>query len=361
MINRAGANLPLFHLETVPETAEHRMQKKIGVILLNLGGPEELSDVEPFLYNLFSDRDIIRLGPALLQKPLARLLARKRAPKSKKAYAQIGGGSPLNHITCQQAQSLQDALQAEGDFTVVTAMRYWQPRAAAAFKLLEGISELIALPLYPHYSSATTGSSLSDLKAAMAASAMNFHLHEILSWQAHPAYISCLSEHIRQGLGRFAHGEAQIVYSAHSLPASLIEQGDPYLSHLLETIKAVEAQTGKPGLLCFQSRSGPVRWLSPSTPETIRKLAASGCKNILMIPISFVSDHVETLYEINILYQQMARALGMRLEASESLNTAPAFISCLKDLVMKKVAEINRVCSVPQTRKEKGQGGRGPR
>ena len=128
----------------------------------------------------------------------------------------------------------------------------------------------------------------------------------------------------------------QIVYSAHSLPAAFIDRGDPYLEHLRKTIRGIEAQTCRRGLLCFQSRSGPVRWLSPSTPETIRNLAESGCKDILMVPISFVSDHVETLYEIDILYKEMARDLGMRLESAESLNTDPAFINCLKDIVLEK-------------------------
>ena len=326
----------------MPGSTQFRMQKKTGVILLNLGGPEKLEDVAPFLYNLFSDREIIRLGPALLQRPLAWLIARTRAPRSRKTYARIGGGSPLNRITSQQAQALQTALSAEGDFRVVTAMRYWHPRAAAALGKLaeEGISRIVALPLYPHYSCATTGSSLSDLKTAIAASDTRFHLQEITSWPDHPSYISCLSEHIRRGLVGFSGEQVQIVYSAHSLPAAFIDKGDPYLEHLQKTVQGIETETGSKGLLCFQSRSGPVRWLSPSTPETIQRLAQSGCKNILMVPISFVSDHVETLYEINVLYKQMAGDLGMRLESSESLNIDPAFINCLKDIVLKKLEEI---------------------
>jgi ferrochelatase len=318
------------------------MQKRIGVILLNLGGPETLSDVEPFLNNLFSDRDIIRLGPALLQKPLARLIARRRAPKSRAAYALIGGGSPLCRITRQQAQALQKALQPEGDFTVTTAMRYWHPRAGETLNemMSKGISDIIALPLYPHYSRATTGSSLTDLKTALAESSANITLHTIISWQEHPAYIDCLGERIIRGLKDFGGDDVQLIYSAHSLPVSLIEQGDPYLAHLRETIEAIEGQIKRTGLLCFQSRSGPVRWLSPSTEETIRKVAAAGCRNILMVPISFVSDHIETLYEINLLYRQMAGDLGVRLEATESLNTDPVFITCLKELVLQKAGEI---------------------
>jgi len=326
------------------------MQKeKTGVILLNLGGPEKLADVAPFLYNLFSDREIIRLGPALLQKPIAWLIARRRAPRSRDIYAGIGGGSPLTRITLQQGQALQKALRLEGDFSVVTAMRYWYPRADAALERLagEGITRIIALPLYPHYSCATTGSSLSDLRRAISASPTCFDLQEIASWADHPSYISCLSEHIRKGLSSFRGEQVQVVYSAHSLPASFVDQGDPYVAHLRRTIQGVEEQTGKQGILCFQSRSGPVRWLSPSTPETLIKLAGSGCRNILMVPISFVSDHVETLYEIDQLYKQMASDLGMRLISSESLNTDPAFINCLKNIVLQKTLEISGNPSTP--------------
>jgi len=316
--------------------------QKTGVILLNLGGPENLSDVAPFLYNLFSDRDIIQLGPAWLQKPLAWLIARRRAGVSKRNYARIGGGSPLTRITLSQEQALQQTLDNVGQFKVATAMRYWKPRAASALKKLSdiGISKIIALPLYPHYSSATTGSSLRELKREISASGYNFRLLEITSWPDHPLFIQCLAEYIQKGLADSSDPETAVVYSAHSLPAELVEHGDPYVEHLQKTIRAVEKKTGHKGLLCFQSRSGPVRWLTPSTPEILNQLAAQGCRNLLMVPISFVSDHVETLYEINILYKQKAKDLGMRLAPTRSLNTDPRFIQCLRDLVTKKAKEI---------------------
>jgi ferrochelatase len=315
--------------------------EQIGVILLNLGGPETLSDVAPFLFNLFSDRDIIRLGPAWLQRPLARLLAYRRAAKSRKNYALIGGGSPLTRITMSQQQALQKALDSHGAFKVVTGMRYWKPRVKSALQLLveQKIARIIALPLYPHYSSATTGSSLTELKNEIASSKAELRLLEITAWPDHPLYISCLSGYIQKGLAGLSGPETSLVYSAHSLPAELVEQGDPYVTHLQKTITAVESQTNHRGLLCFQSRSGPVRWLAPSTPDTLDKLAAQGCKNILMVPISFVSDHVETLYEINILYKQKAHDLGMRLAPTQSLNTDPVFIDCLCDLVVEKAKD----------------------
>lgn len=309
----------------------------IGVVLLNMGGPEKPEDVRPFLYNIFSDREIIRLGPPLLQKPLAWYIARKRAPKSAATYAQIGGGSPITRITRAQQQALQDRLDQEGDFTVVTAMRYWHPTTAEALDQLrdERIERLVALSLYPHFSCATSGSSIIDLKRCLLDQPVAGELIEIGSWPDHPGYISCLSEKVRKGLALFGSDPVEIVYSAHSLPVSFIEEGDPYVDHLQQTIAALEEITGKRGRICYQSRSGPVQWLSPSTPDTIRQLSEEGCTNILMVPISFVSDHVETLVEINIQYRELAAEYGIRLEPTESFNDDPAFIEALKDIVLR--------------------------
>lgn len=309
--------------------------KKIGVVLLNLGGPEKPADVEPFLYNLFSDRKIIRLGPAYLQKPIARLIAWRRAPKSRAAYRQIGGGSPLGRITSAQGRALEEALQKTGVFQAVVAMRYWQPSARQALAQLaaNGVDRIVALPLYPHYSKATTGSSLDDLHDAAASFSSAFAITAIREWPEQPRYIEALAAVIRDGLQRFPAGDVQVVYSAHSLPKKFIEEGDPYLDHIRRTISAVEGITGAAGRLCFQSRSGPVEWLAPSTPEMLEQLAAEGCRHILMVPVSFVSDHVETLYEIDILYREMAEKLGMNLRRSESLNTGPRFIAALREMV----------------------------
>ncbi len=311
-------------------------QNCTGVILLNMGGPDSLEDVQPFLYNLFSDREIIRLGPSFLQKPLAWFISSRRAPKSKKIYAKIGGSSPLKKITCEQATALRQELGSQSNLSVTVAMRYWQPTAATALEKLAGlgISRVLALPLYPHFSRATTGSSFADLRRAMEASPHHFQLKEIQAWPDHPLYIQCLSENIIKGLEKFGTEPVQIVFSAHSLPVSFINEGDPYLEHLQKTIRLVEENIQRKGLLCFQSRSGPVEWLSPSTSETIEKLAESDCRNILMVPISFVSDHVETLYEIDMLFREQAQRLGMRFESCDSLNTNPLFIQCLKELVL---------------------------
>lgn len=316
-------------------------EHKTGIILLNMGGPEKQQYVAPFLFNLFSDREIIRLGPSWLQRPLAWYIARKRAGKSRKAYALIGGGSPLKTLTLQQAACLQKALPAADNYIVSVAMRYWPPRAADAVShlLAQGVQDIVALSLYPHYSRATTGSSLAELKRVMALSCPDLPLKLISSWPDHPLYIEALVEGIDQGLQHFCGQDVHIVYSAHSLPVSYINEGDPYIDHLLLTIRAIEKKTGRSGRLCYQSRSGPVEWLSPSTPSMLRQLAAEGCKNILMIPISFVSDHIETLYEIDILYKNQAEELGMHLLSTASLNSHPTFIACLRDLVLHAVTQ----------------------
>lgn len=308
---------------------------RTGVVMLNMGGPDTLEDVRPFLFNLFCDREIIRLGPAFLQRPLAWLIARRRAPKSRANYAKIGGGSPLKAITLRQAAALQQVLSVEGDFLVTVAMRYWRPTAAEAIRTLlrQGVDQATLLPLYPHYSKATSGSSLLDFRRHLEKLAPDLPVTVISSWPTQPSYIHALADNIRKGLAACGSPDATIVYSAHSLPVSFIREGDPYVDHIRATIEAVEKVIGRKGRLCYQSRSGPVEWLSPSTQETLEQLAAEGCRSLFMVPISFVSDHIETLYEIDILFRKQARRLGMELHACDALNTHPLFIQALRELV----------------------------
>lgn len=306
-----------------------------GVVLLNMGGPDTLDDVRPFLFNLFCDREIIRLGPAFLQKSLAWLIAWRRAPKSMANYAKIGGGSPLKAITLQQAAALQQALSTKGDYFVTVAMRYWHPFADEAIQALvrRSVDRITLLPLYPHYSKATTGSSLGDVRRHLEKLAPELPTTVISSWPSQPSYILALADNIAKGLSACGDPEATIIYSAHSLPVSFIREGDPYVDHITATIEAIEKVLGRKGRLCYQSRSGPVEWLSPSTQETLDRLAEEGCRTLLMVPISFVSDHIETLYEINILFKEQANRLGMKLHTCDSLNTHPTFIQALCELV----------------------------
>lgn len=271
-----------------------------------------------------------------MQKPLAALIAKKRAPKSAKNYEKIGGGSPLKKITDEQAVALEKRLADDGNFMVRSCMRYWHPFAQEVLEKLlqEGVQELIALPLYPHYSIATSGSSFTDLEQTIKKRRLDVHLKKITSWPTQKHYVASLAAKIKEGMQYFPNQEVSLLYSAHSLPTRFIEEGDPYVDELKLTIAALEEQTAIKGHLCYQSRSGPVEWLGPSTPETIEKMAEQGQKNLLMVPLSFVSDHVETLYELDIEYRQLAEEKGMNYRVTSGLNTDPIFIDGLRQLVL---------------------------
>jgi protoporphyrin/coproporphyrin ferrochelatase len=316
------------------------MSAKTAVLLLQMGGPDSLDAVEPFLLNLFSDRDIIRIGPAFLQPLIARFIVKRRAPKVEQYYERIGGKSPLRELTEIQGRALEARLGPE--FCCFVAMRYWHPSTIEALATIkrEGISRIIALSLYPHYSRATTGSSINELKRVLGEAGTQFEVTYIDRFYDHPLYIEALAARIEEGLAGFAErDEVHLVFSAHSLPQSFIEQGDPYLSHITETVRLVmERFDGLAFHLAFQSRAGPVKWLEPSTEEVIQQLADGGCQDLLMVPLSFVSDHIETLYEIDIQYAEEARELGIEnFRRSPSLNDSPLFIDCLAELVRKNV------------------------
>lgn len=301
-----------------------------------MGGPDSLASVEPFLYNLFSDRDIIRIGPALLQPLIARFISRRRAKKVVEYYKQIGGKSPIRELTEQQAAELQTALGEE--YRCFVAMRYSQPDTGKALAAIarEGISTIIALSLYPHYSRATVGSSINELDRELKKTVAPLNCSSIKQFYDHPAYIAALAEKVERGLSGFPNGNTvQLVFSAHGLPQSFIDSGDPYLEHIQTTVRLVmEKFGGVSHHLAFQSRAGPVKWLEPSTEAKIAELAAAGCTQLLMVPLSFVSDHIETLYEIDIQYKEEAAALGITdFRRTEALNSSPAFIACLAQLV----------------------------
>lgn len=315
--------------------------KKIAVVLLNMGGPDSLDAVEPFLCNLFSDRDIIRLPcPAFLQPYIAKIIASKRAPKSRKYYEMIGGKTPLTGITERQGEKLAEVLSQAGvPAECFVAMRYWHPFASEAVKSvqLKGIKRVVALSLYPHYSQVTGGSSIKDLCAAIEKENADFELTIIDRFYDKPAYIACLQSRIENALTQFTEEEQkrlQIVFSAHSVPQKLIAGGDPYLDYTTTTFRLVtEKFKTYPCYLAFQSRAGPVKWLEPDTAELLDQLMQSGKKEFLMVPVSFVSDHVETLYEIDILYRSQVEKQGGKLVRIESLNDADDFIEMLAGLV----------------------------
>lgn len=332
------------------------IDNKIGVLLLNLGGPDSLDAVRPFLYNLFSDRDIIRLGPSFLQKPIAWLISKLRSKKSIEMYSKIGNKSPILELTTAQAQALEEELNRnDGNlntengtrFKVYIAMRYWHPFTKTTVDQIldDNIDRLIVLTLYPHYSKATTGSSVTDFKKYIKSNDLD--VTYINEWYDYPPYIDSLAGLMAEGMSKYNGKDFHLLFSAHSLPQSFIDEGDPYLDHIKSTIDKVLKRLGSSPYnyadlqyqLSFQSRTGPVKWLGPSTEEAIEHLSKSGCKNLFVVPISFVSDHIETLYEIDILYKELAESHGIKLRRCRALNTSDNFIKAMKQLVLDKVKE----------------------
>lgn len=266
-----------------------------------------------------------------MQKPLAWLISSLRQGKTKEAYTLIGGRSPILDITMAQADELQKAVGLK----VYVAMRYWRPYTDDVVREInrEGIKKLICLTLYPHYSKATTGSAMEDFKRAVRKYPIEYHA--VTSWFNQPSYIEALIHVIKKGVGSVQ--DIHLLFSAHSLPQRFIDEGDPYMNEIMGTIN--EVMKHFPNMtnrwhISYQSKSGPVRWLKPSTDEMLRKLSAGGVKNVLVIPISFVSDHMETLYEIDILYKGIAERLGIELKRTESLNTNPIFIRALREIAL---------------------------
>ncbi|MGB6483295.1 MAG: ferrochelatase [Candidatus Acidiferrales bacterium] len=322
------------------------VRKKVGVVLFQLGGPDRLEAVEPFLYNLFCDPEIINfMGAGIARKPLAKLIASRRAQVVREHYAAIGGGSPIIDLTNRQARALTAALQPDVDARVVVAMRYWHPLTEDAIAKLrsESLDQLILLPLYPHYSFATTGSSLKEWQrlyrgnGVPVRSPVNPFVKMINDFHDNPLYIAALAERVDESLRALDQPEGvHFLFSAHGLPLSLVEKGDPYPGQIEETVKLLLAAGGwsNPSTLCYQSRVGRQKWLEPSLTATIGKLALSGVRRLLVIPISFVTEHIETLYEINIEARKQAQERGIvEFHMMASLNDSPTFIHALADLV----------------------------
>ncbi len=326
--------------------------RRVGVVLFQLGGPDTLAAIEPFLYNLFCDPDIIDFPFARIgRKPLAKLISTTRARKVQHHYATIGGGSPIRRFTERQARALETELADHGlNARCFIAMRYWHPFTREAIAQLQAAQcdEVVLLPLYPQYSSTTTGSSLNEWQRQFPRQ-QAATVHVVREFHDYPLYLDALVERIGQGLERFrrSNGHAarvptdvHLLFSAHSIPVSVVHGGDPYQAQIEATVKAVmeRGRWANPHSLCYQSRSGPGRWLQPFIHETLQEIAASGAERVLVVPIAFVSDHVETLHEINIEAREQAETLGIQqFETMEGLNDSPAFIAALADLVLGKV------------------------
>ncbi len=314
--------------------------KKVGVVLFQLGGPDSLESIEPFLYNLFCDPDIIDFPFArIARQPLAKLISVSRAKHVAHHYAEIGGKSPILEFTRRQAVALEKRLRQDYDARVVVAMRYWKPFTQEAIAELaqHAPDEVVLLPLYPQYSKTTTGSSVNEWNRRFRPNGWSPAVHIVKEFYRDPAYIESVVSGIRRSLAEFAEpSDVDMVFSAHSVPMSVIEKGDPYQRQIEETVDLVWARGGWPSRrhVCYQSKVGASKWLRPSMHETVKRLAAEGSKNILVVPISFVSDHVETLHEIDIEHREQARGLGIaNYRMVPGLNDSPEFIEALAGLV----------------------------
>ncbi len=313
--------------------------RRPGVVLFQLGGPDTLEAIEPFLFNLFCDPDIIDFPFARIgRKPLAKLISTTRASKVRHHYSVIGGGSPIRRFTQQQATALQFLLREMGvDAHCFVAMRYWHPFTSEAIEQLRAANcdEVVLLPLYPQYSRTTTGSSLNEWGKLFAE---DIPVHCVEPFYHHELYLDALVEKIEEGLARFPRPEQpELVFSAHSVPVSVIEKGDPYQRQIEETVRLVRQRGGwrNRHRLCYQSKVGASKWLRPSLHSTLKDLAAESAREVCVVPIAFVSDHVETLGEIDHEAREEAAALGIdHFEMTAGLNDSPTFIAALADLVL---------------------------
>ncbi|MCL7037284.1 hypothetical protein MKW94_005018 [Papaver nudicaule] len=351
----------------VEESHAHAAEEKLGVLLLNLGGPEKLQDVQPFLYNLFADPDIIRL-PRLfrfLQRPLAQLISVLRAPKSKEGYAAIGGGSPLRRITDEQAEALKMALEEKKmSANVYVGMRYWFPFTEEAVHQIkkDKITKLVVLPLYPQYSISTSGSSIRVLQDIFSKDSYlsRVPVSIIKSWYQRRGYIESMANLIEQELQSFSNPEeVMIFFSAHGVPVSYVEDaGDPYRDQMEDCIRLIMQELKARGTLnehtlAYQSRVGPVQWLKPYTDEVLVELGKKGVKSLLAVPVSFVSEHIETLEEIDMEYRELALESGIENWGRvPALGLSPPFISDLADAVIEALPAAQAISTAEITSEE---------
>ncbi|KKJ00318.1 ferrochelatase [Prochlorothrix hollandica] len=320
---------------------------RVGVLLLNLGGPERIEDVRPFLFNLFSDPEIIRLPFPWLQKPLAWFISLSRSRRSEANYQLIGGGSPLRRITQEQATALQETLhRCDIDATVYIGMRYWHPfteEAVARIKR-DRLDRLVILPLYPQFSISTSGSSFRLLELLRQQDEGFRHLDYTVvpSWYRRPGYLKTMAELIAQELDRHPNpDQVHVFFSAHGVPVSYVEEaGDPYQREIEDCTRRImdTLQRPNPYTLAYQSRVGPVEWLKPYTEAAMEDLAARGVRDLLVVPISFVSEHIETLQELDIEFREQAEEAGIEnFSRVPALNTHPGFIQDLAELVQESL------------------------
>ena len=315
--------------------------KKVAVILFNLGGPDKPESVQPFLFNLFQDPAIIRL-PQPLRFLLAKLISTRRAPVAREIYAQIGGCSPILKNTQDQAVSLEQILNISSEtvFKTFIAMRYWHPFAAETARKVKDFApdEIVLLPLYPQFSTTTTASSFRDWKREAQKIGLILPTKSICCYPQENGFIRTLAASTRQAYDEAKKfGKPRILFSAHGLPEKIVKAGDPYPSQCAQTVEALSHELGIENLdavLCFQSRVGRLKWITPSTDDEIRR-AGHDKVPVVVVPIAFVSEHSETLVEIDKEYRALAKECGVpQFACVPTVGISPDFIRGLSELVL---------------------------
>jgi ferrochelatase len=327
---------------------------KTGVVLLNFGGPWTLRDVKPFLYRLFANPAVLVGVPAPFRQALAFGIAQAKGPSSVKSYRLIGGGSPQLAWTEAQAEGLRQLLRGggsgngngnsngRGEVRVEVGMRSAEPSIESALRKLKGwgAEQLVALPLFPHHSTTTTGTCFQGVKDSLRRLGWTPRLTEINNWPDHTLYTSLLRRTVDEAVAEAeaergdARDPVHVLFSAHSLPLKIVERGDTYPRDIERTVAAVTESLRRPWSLCFQSRNGKMPWLEPYTEDEIPRLAREGVRRLVVVPVSFVSDHIETLYELDILYRDLARRHGVtHYHRARTFNDDPEFAKVLRALL----------------------------
>lgn len=314
--------------------------RRLGIVLFQLGGPDTLEAIEPFLFNLFCDPDIIDFPFARIgRRPLAKLISTTRAKKVQHHYSVIGGGSPIRRFTEAQGRALEWKLKEFGiDAKAVVAMRYWHPFTREAVVQMDAFhpDQIVLLPMYPQYSSTTTGSSLNEWNRLYRPNGAAVRC--VYDFYRDPMYLDAVIQKIEERLGQFSRpDQAELIFSAHSVPVAVVQKGDPYQQQIEETVRLVmeRGRFSNPHRLCYQSKVGASKWLQPTLRGTLREVSEAGVREVCVVPISFVSDHVETLGEIDHEARELAHELGIKqFEMTAGLNDSPTFIAALADLVM---------------------------
>jgi len=323
---------------------------KKAVILFNLGGPDSLESVEPFLFNLFNDEAIISI-PSIIRYPLAKFISKRRAPIAKNIYKEIGNKSPILELTQQQADSLEKNLTKKGNYKCFVVMRCWHPRASAVIKKVKEYNpeEIILLPLYPQYSASTSGSSINEWKELCKKEKYQIKTKTICCYPTENNFIESHVTLIKKTLKTLENNNFKLLFSAHGLPENKIKKGDPYQWQIEKTVKGIMSKLSSENLdyiISYQSRVGPLKWIGPSTDDVIIKYSKEK-KGIVIVPVAFVSEHSETLVELDIEYKKLAEKNGCSFyKRVPALGVEENFIKGLTELVLQQGTRGSFVSSV---------------